>query len=334
MERATEPLDTGRSADGDRAPSFKPELPLQFSPLFDWPPNPRSIFSWLFGFPGYLWPWPILFGCLAFATWLLLPDLNQIEDVSPDWIYTLFAANFVMLVTFISLWHLLLYRLKFQGREYKYNPKWPDKPSGTRLFGSQLRENVFLTLFGAVPIWTAYVIIALLAHRISITHTIYLDDNTAYFILLLIVTPIWMDVHFYLTHRLLHWPPLFRLAHHIHHRNVNISPWSGLSMHPVEHLLFYSGTLLYIAIPSHPFHVLYYTISLSFAPALTHHGFGKVILSKGVRFNTDHYMHYMHHTYVNVNFGGSIVPLDRWFGSFHDGRSKRVRSSEDQIERS
>ncbi len=41
---------------------------------------------------------------------------------------------------------------------------------------------------------------------------------------------------------------------------------------------------------------------------------------KAVR--NDRYMHYLHHRYHNVNFGESNVPLDKWFGSLHDGSSE------------
>jgi sterol desaturase/sphingolipid hydroxylase (fatty acid hydroxylase superfamily) len=30
-------------------------------------------------------------------------------------------------------------------------------------------------------------------------------------------------------------------------------------------------------------------------------------------------MHYLHHRYHTVNFGEGLVPLDKWFGSLHDG---------------
>jgi sterol desaturase/sphingolipid hydroxylase (fatty acid hydroxylase superfamily) len=30
-------------------------------------------------------------------------------------------------------------------------------------------------------------------------------------------------------------------------------------------------------------------------------------------------MHYLHHRYHTVNFGENAMPLDKWFGSLHDG---------------
>ena len=33
----------------------------------------------------------------------------------------------------------------------------------------------------------------------------------------------------------------------------------------------------------------------------------------------EYYFHYLHHRFFTVNFGTEAVPLDLWFGSFHDG---------------
>jgi hypothetical protein len=32
---------------------------------FDWPPRPRSLLKWFFGFPGYLLPWNLLYAVAA-----------------------------------------------------------------------------------------------------------------------------------------------------------------------------------------------------------------------------------------------------------------------------
>ena len=31
------------------------------------------------------------------------------------------------------------------------------------------------------------------------------------------------------------------------------------------------------------------------------------------------YQHYLHHKYFECNYSDGIIPLDKWFGSFHDG---------------
>jgi sterol desaturase/sphingolipid hydroxylase (fatty acid hydroxylase superfamily) len=135
-------------------------------------------------------------------------------------------------------------------------------------------------------------------------------------------------VHFYMTHRLLHWQRLYDAVHYLHHANVNPSPWTGLAMHPVEHLFYFSGVLLLWLVPATPIHVLYFVTVVALAPAEGHCGFGKVVVG-GRNFTTDNYYHYLHHKFFRVNFGDSLlIPLDRLFGTFHDG-IRRVPAKKD-----
>jgi len=31
------------------------------------------------------------------------------------------------------------------------------------------------------------------------------------------------------------------------------------------------------------------------------------------------YDHYLHHKYFECNYAAGVIPLDKWFGTFHDG---------------
>jgi len=52
---------------------------------------------------------------------------------------------------------------------------------------------------------------------------------------------IWGDFHFYWIHRMLHIPILYKNIHSIHHESFNPTPWSGLSFHPVEGVIYFSS---------------------------------------------------------------------------------------------
>ena len=84
----------------------------------------------------------------------------------------------------------------------------------------------------------------------------YVDprQQPVYFVAILCLIPLWRVFHFYWIHRLLHVKPLYKAAHYLHHKNINIGPWSGLSMHPIEHLLYFTGAvdLLDRALASNP----------------------------------------------------------------------------------
>jgi sterol desaturase/sphingolipid hydroxylase (fatty acid hydroxylase superfamily) len=132
------------------------------------------------------------------------------------------------------------------------------------------------------------------------------------------------QVHFYWTHRFTHWKPLYKAAHYLHHKNVNIGPWSGISMHPIEHLLYFSGVFLHWVVASHPLLMMFHMYHSALNPIRGHSGFDRFIVSgadseKERLVEAGSYYHYLHHRYFTVNFGNEGIPLDKWFGSFHDG---------------
>ena len=50
-----------------------------------------------------------------------------------------------------------------------------------------------------------------------------------------------------------------------------------------------------------------------------HIGFDKVELTEDKTMDSHAYIHYLHHKYFEVNYGDGLIPLDKWFGTFHDG---------------
>ena len=51
-----------------------------------------------------------------------------------------------------------------------------------------------------------------------------------------------------------------------------------------------------------------------------HLGFDKLEVTDETALDSHAYAHYLHHKYFEVNYGGDgLIPLDRWFGTWHDG---------------
>ena len=117
------------------------------------------------------------------------------------------------------------------------------------LFGNQTRDNVFWTLVSGCGVWSLFE--ALTMWMYANGHLPYVDfrTNPVYFVLLLAAVGLLREVHFYWVHRLIHWKPLYKAAHYLHHKNVNIGPWAGLSMHPIEHLIYFTGVFLQLDHP-------------------------------------------------------------------------------------
>lgn len=104
-----------------------------------------------------------------------------------------------------------------------------------------------------------------------------LGQGPVWFALLWILAPVWHEFHVYCVHRLIHIPVLYRYVHSIHHPSVNPSPWSSLSMHPVEHLLYFSRALLHLLVRSHPMIAIYQLNSAGMGAIPGPIGFDKII---------------------------------------------------------
>ena len=51
--------------------------------------------------------------------------------------------------------------------------------------------------------------------------------------------------------------------------------------------------------------------------------FKKLELTDDKAISSEAYAHYLHHKYFEVNYGGEgLIPLDKWFGTWHDGTKK------------
>jgi len=305
----------------DHGSDWQPRGLIQIAPIFVWPIQPRGCFKAIFGFPGFLWPWSVLYAVIALLTWrFLTPGPQEMKEFALGSIAIIVFTNLALIVLTVGAWHYRLYVRRAQGTDYKYSAQWLATNNSNFLFQNQLWDNVFWTIGSAVPIWSAYEIVTLWAQANGFIAVVRWQAHPIYCLLLMFfIIPLFHEVHFYAIHRLIHWAPLYRAVHSIHHKNVRPGPWSGLAMHPVEHMLYFSGVLLCWLIPSHPLHIIFYLQYAAFAPAPSHSGFDKLVLSKRMALNLEYYDHYLHHRYFEVNYGGPIVPIDKWLGTFHDG---------------
>ena len=291
-------------------------------PLFVWPPRPIALVKYIFGYPGYFLPRNICYMALALFTWLYLtPELETMKTFQFDWVAFIYIRNLVLMFLIFGGWHLRFYIVKAQDRAYTFNKKWPQEKHRRFLFGDQVYDNMFHSVVSGCTIWSTYEIITMWAFANDLIPYLAWDANPVWFVILFLVIPIFRDAHFYLAHRLLHVKLLYKPFHALHHKNVDIGPWSGLAMHPVEHLIYFSGILIHWVVLSHPLHALLHVQATGLTPALGHLGFDKFLFAKKTPLTLgQRYFHYLHHKYFECNYGGDgTVPMDKWFGSFHDG---------------
>ena len=299
--------------------NHQPEVPIRLSSMFDWPPRPIEIIKYL----ARLWLATIIMIVnVAFAVTIyfwLLPDFSVMKEFSPGWLSQLWLRNAILLTIVAGGLHLYFYTFRAQGKNLKFEHKQQNRNSKFFTFSDQVYDNMFWSIVSGVTIWSAYEALYFWARANEYVPTLGFAENPVWFVALFIFIPVWSSMHFYWIHRFLHWPPLYKLAHSLHHRNVNIGPWSGISMHPIEHVLYFSTFAIHFVVASHPLHVLFHCYYQALQPATSHCGFEGLQRSGKKPMKLGDFFHQLHHKHFSCNYGTIQMPWDRWFGSFHDG---------------
>ena len=288
-----------------------------------YPLKPLQVLNYFIGFPiKIIWLSIFLIGWFFFT-----PSYSTVQNINFDWVLLILIRNFFIILFFFGLYHLHYYKFKKQGNSFKFNINFFEKNNSKFLFKNQLKDNLFWVFCSALPIWTFYEVLTLWIFSNNYISFLSWDYYPIYIILLFFLVPIIFDLHFYLIHRLLHFKFLYKVAHNIHHRNINPNPWSGLSMHPIEHLLYFSGVLIHFIIPSHPFIAIWHLYYTALAPAAGHSGFDKIQINKNILIDNGDYFHYLHHKHFECNYssGGANV-IDKIFNTFYDGDKKNLKN--------
>jgi len=132
------------------------------NPVFAWPPTPVEVAKWLYH---YLFPWNLFYIVLATLTWLYFqPDLSRTTTFRVDWIIEIFIRNQIMLIVFVSIWHIRLWGRKSQGLQYKYTSEWLATKKRQFLWGNQLYDNIFWSCVSGGITWTAYEVLMFWAY--------------------------------------------------------------------------------------------------------------------------------------------------------------------------
>lgn len=291
--------------------------PITVNPLFSWPPAPGAVLRW------YWEGWfplsqNLALVALAVACYLWTsPGLEQ-AAVPGWWMLGILARNLVVVTLLAGGLHLYFHGYRVQGTDLKYDPRPFPRKGGMFSFDSQVKDNMFWTLASGVPIWSALEVLLWVAMARGWAPTTTFEATPVWFVLVFFLIPIWESFYFYWIHRLLHSNWLYPV-HALHHRNTDIGPWSGLSMHPVEHVLYFGSVLIHFVVPTHPVHMMFHLMFFGLYAITTHTGFEGVLAGGRKRLHLGNFHHQIHHRYFEVNYGTLEIPWDKLFGSFHDG---------------
>lgn len=274
-------------------------------------PKP-TVMTWLRNAPFVLVTTPnFVWACISLLVYNFAPyDLSPSSPAasSPmnlEFLSTRLPLWIPLVLGYFGFWHVSLYTFNLAKRPFIEN----------RVYSwDKVAHNAFWTTSG-ILIWTIYenVFCFLWASgRLS-----YINDATSFntslgflqFLAVLMGIPLWRSIHFYFAHRLLHYKPLYQQVHSLHHRNTDVEPFSGLCMHPVEHLYYYACILPSLALCVSPYALLWNGVHLLLSPAASHSGYED-------HFQSDMF-HYLHHRYYECNYAGSDAAfMDIYFGTF------------------
>lgn len=133
----------------------------------------------------------------------------------------------------------------------------------------------------------------------------------------IVLVAFWRDFHFWWAHRLIHdWDTtyipdlgkwLYKNAHYVHHQSRNSQPWSGISMHPIEGLIYETAVFVPLFFFHHPILINFIKIDLNYSAVLGHDGHEYP--------GHGDWFHAIHHMKVKNNYGTANAPFDWLFGT-------------------
>lgn len=254
---------------------------------------------------------------LALIYWATF-NMDWAKEWRVEWVAYVFARNYALMVIMYGGWHWFLFE-SFWSEGMKKKKFDPKQPSAEQMF----RDRLYTTLgFTQSSVWECCMLHAW-ASGSSWVLPFYSSfwAYPAWSIFQTVLIGYWRDCHFYWIHRFMHpWKTtlipdvgqfMYNHVHSLHHKSYITAPWSGLAMHPVEHLFYYSCTLLPMIFSLHPFHFWMNKIHADISPLPGHDGHDQPAGGS--------FFHHIHHRYYEYNFGTPMVPFDKLFGSYADG---------------
>lgn len=138
--------------------------------------------------------------------------------------------------------------------------------------------------------------------------TLYVDADQygwMYLVISLALAFLIHDTWFYWSHRFLHWKPVYRVVHSLHHRFHNPNPFTAFAFHPVEAVVQIGVIpLISFILPVYEGVLIFFATFVFFMSVYGHLGFELRANKKGVFkiFNTAIH-HNQHHRYFHCNYG-------------------------------
>ena len=181
----------------------------------------------------------------------------------------------------------------------------PDRVPDSQQIRTEILYSVYSLLFFAL---SATLIFFLYQNGLNQIYLDFFAMPRGYFLLSLVVMVLLHDSYFYWTHRLLHWKPLFRYVHHVHHRSLAPTPWASYSFHPLEAAIYGFNLVIYpLLFPVHPIALVIAYLLQSIYNMFGHCGFDWFppwfLRNRLLALHSTPTHHDLHHRLMKGNYG-------------------------------
>lgn len=225
--------------------------------------------------------------------------------------YLLFAGSFYLV---FYVWkNKTIWRAKIQQRY----------PENKHVIREIVNSFITIIIFGLVIIGVIY------ASKAGLTR-IYPnigDKGWGYYIFSILLMILMHDTYFYWTHRAMHWKPLFKAVHKIHHLSTNPTPFAAYAFHPLEAVIEIGIVpLIALTIPYHGTALTLFSLYSLLLNVTGHLGFelfpNGFASNKLFKWHNTSTHHNMHHRLVKCNYGLYFNIWDRLMGTNHPDYEK------------
>ncbi|GLR19881.1 sterol desaturase family protein [Portibacter lacus] len=127
------------------------------------------------------------------------------------------------------------------------------------------------------------------------------------------------DIYFYLSHRFLHWKPIFKKVHFMHHQSHTPNPFSAFSFHPLEGFIQIGFLpIIILILPLNNYVLFGFIVFLMLMSVYGHSGYElRPKKAKVFEIFNNSIHHNQHHRYVHYNFGLYLNLWDQIFKTNH-----------------